>query len=411
MDHLKPLFNRRLLAEALREIPQVLDDEQRKIAASWATSAASGALLGQKEKPLQGQFLSEVFGRLLATARSSGQTASTPWSPDQLQVGEGYRPPDARLGWFGPSTDRTRAVLELKSPGADLDAKQGANYGKLTPVEQAFGYAAKVDGCRWVIVSNFVEVRLYRTDRGQGYCQRFEVAELLDPDRLSAFLFLLRRDTLLGIDPGTESPVERLANHTHVEEERITKAFYVFYRDLRLDLFHHLRRDNPAPSRDQAETHEVQLLEQAQKLLDRCLFICFCEDTRLLPAKVLTKALTAKTDGFVHVSRWQQLCGLFAAVDKGYPPMQINGYNGGLFAKDPALDGLHVSDESLDGIAALADYDFETDLNVNILGTSSSSPSRTWRQSGPKSGTRPAVRPPTSGGPGANATASSTPPS
>ena len=369
MDHLKPLFNRRLLAEALREIPQVLDDEQRKIAASWATSAASGALLGQKEKPLQGQFLSEVFDRLLGYRQIVGTGDIHHMEPEtSSKVVKGYRPPDARLGWFGPSMDRTRAVLELKSPGADLDAKQGANYGKITPVEQAFGYAAKVDGCRWVIVSNFVEVRLYRTDRGQGYCQRFEVAELIDPDRLSAFLFLLRRDTLLGIDPGAESAVERLANHTHVEEERITKAFYVFYRDLRLDLFYHLRRDNPAPSPDQAETHEVRLLEQAQKLLDRCLFICFCEDTRLLPAEVLTKALTAKTDGFVQVTRWQQLCGLFAAVDKGHPPMQINGYNGGLFAMDPALDGLRVSDESLDGIAALADYDFETDLNVNILG-------------------------------------------
>ena len=61
---------------------------------------------------------------------------------------------------LGETVDRTRAVLELKAPGADLDAKQGASYGKLTPVEQAFGYAAKVDGCRWVIVSNFIEVRL-----------------------------------------------------------------------------------------------------------------------------------------------------------------------------------------------------------------------------------------------------------
>jgi hypothetical protein len=48
--------------------------------------------------------------------------------------------------------------------------------------------------------------------------------------------------------------------------------------------------------------------------------------------------------------------------------MQINGYNGGLFASDPDLDGLQVADASLDGIEALAGYDFETDLNVNILG-------------------------------------------
>ena len=159
-------------------------------------------------------------------------------------------------------------------------------------------YASKVDGCRWVLVGNFSELRLYRTDRGQGYCQRFFLADLADPDRLGDFLFLLSRGTLLGADPAGESPVERLASRTYSEEERITKAFYVFYRDLRLDLFHQLRRDNPPPAAvlaadqaaDQTAAHQDRLLELTQKLLDRCLFICFCEDTRLLPAKILTKA-------------------------------------------------------------------------------------------------------------------------
>ena len=198
------------------------------------------------------------------------------------------------------------------------------------------------------------------------------MADLAAPGCLSVFLFLLSRDTLLGAAADSESPVERLASQTHVEEERITKAFYVFYRNLRQDLFYQLRRDNPpAPGdkgEDQAAAHQDRLLELAQKLLDRCLFICVCEDTRLLPPKVLTLALTAKTEGFVPVSRWQQLCGLFDAVDRGHLPMQINAYNGGLFAKDPELDGLNLSDESLNGLAALAGYDFETDLNVNILG-------------------------------------------
>ena len=49
---IKPLFNARLLAEARRERPWVLDDEQRRIVSAWTASAASGALLGQKEKPL-----------------------------------------------------------------------------------------------------------------------------------------------------------------------------------------------------------------------------------------------------------------------------------------------------------------------------------------------------------------------
>ncbi|WP_373510004.1 Eco57I restriction-modification methylase domain-containing protein [Thiocapsa sp.] len=368
-DYLKPLFNPRLLAEALREQPSSPDDAQRAIASSWAAGAANGSLLGRKEKPLQGQFLSEVMDRLLGFRQLVGSEGAHHMEPETSSgTVKGYRPPDARLGWFGAAVDLTRAVLELKAPGADLDAKQGVGYGKLTPVEQAFGYAAKVDGCRWVIVSNFIELRLYRTERGQGYCQRFWFADLSDPGRLDVFLFLLGRETLLGADPAVPSPVERLASHTHVAEERITKAFYVFYRDLRLDLFYRLRADNPVPASLSAESHAVRLLEMAQKLLDRCLFICFCEDIGLLPAKVLNSALTVKTQGFVQVSRWQQLCGLFDAMDKGLPAMQINAYNGGLFARDAALDALVVADAALDGIRALSDYDFETDLNVNILG-------------------------------------------
>ena len=46
----------------------------------------------------------------------------------------------------------------------------------------------------------------------------------------------------------------------------------------------------------------------------------------------------------------------------------INGYNGGLFAPDPALDALIVTRGQPGRLRALADYDFETDLNVNILG-------------------------------------------
>ena len=368
-DPFKPLFNRRLLDDACRGFAPVLDQQQRSVIQGWAASAASGALLGQTEKQLQGPFLSQVFDQVLGYRQLVGADAHHFMEPETSSTAvKGYRPPDARLGWYGAGLDRTRAVLELKSPGADLDAKQGVNYGRLTPVEQAFGYAVRVDGCRWVLVSNFIELRLYRTDRGQGYCQRFDMADLLEPEALGTFLFLLSRETLFGTTPEHDSLVERLASSTHVEEQRISKAFYVVYRDLRLDLFNQLRLDNPPPPETAPEAWGVRLLELTQKLLDRCLFICFCEDMRLLPPKVLDHALSTKAEGFVPISRWQQLCGLFRAVDRGHPPMQINGYNGGLFAEDAALEGLRVSETSLDGIAALAGYDFETDLNVNILG-------------------------------------------
>ena len=136
----------------------------------------------------------------------------------------------------------------------------------------------------------------------RAYCQRFAMADLANPDGLDAFLFLLSRATLFGADPAAESPVERLAKQTHVEEERITKAFYVFYRDLRLNLFHQLRRDNPPARVDQAAAHQDRLLALAQKLLDRCLFICFCEDTGLLPAKVISYKVFTKSTGLIRIS-------------------------------------------------------------------------------------------------------------
>ncbi|MFM8443936.1 MAG: hypothetical protein ACKN9W_11435 [Methylococcus sp.] len=37
-DRFKPLFNRRLLREAVNQHPILLDDEQRKLALNWAAS-------------------------------------------------------------------------------------------------------------------------------------------------------------------------------------------------------------------------------------------------------------------------------------------------------------------------------------------------------------------------------------
>ena len=126
-DHFKPLFNARLLREALEAVHLECSEVQIAIAQRWANSARGGALLASKEKQLQGQFLSEVFGTLLGYVQIVGANQVHHLEPEtSSKAVKGYRPPDARLGWYGPAIDRTRAVLELKSPSADLDAKQGA---------------------------------------------------------------------------------------------------------------------------------------------------------------------------------------------------------------------------------------------------------------------------------------------
>jgi hypothetical protein len=159
-----------------------------------------------------------------------------------------------------------------------------------------------------------------------------------------------------------------LLEESCAQEQSITRDFYALFTNVRRDLFDALCRDNtPSADTDPAE-HRVRLLALTQKILDRVLFVCFCEDSNLLPRGVLKQALEAASQGFVSTTRWQQVQGLFAAVDRGNPAVRINAYNGGLFRPDPALDQLKIADAAFDGCMRLAGYDFATDLNVNILG-------------------------------------------
>ena len=59
----------------------------------------------------------------------------------------------------------------------------------------------------------------------------------------------------------------------------------------------------------------------------------------------------------------------FDAINKGNKKLKIPKYNGGLFAVDETLDNLIIDDNILDLEAqALSNYDFMSDVSVNILG-------------------------------------------
>lgn len=82
----------------------------------------------------------------------------------------GKRFDDFSLGFFGTgeAEPRVLASAEFKSPGCDLDKPQtSGRYGGKTPVEQALEAAKAHASCRWALVSNFCELRLYRLDTEQ----------------------------------------------------------------------------------------------------------------------------------------------------------------------------------------------------------------------------------------------------
>ena len=172
---------------------------------------------------------------------------------------------------------------------------------------------------------------------------------------------MLSKENLIAKDG--ESGIEKLYRNNTEEEEKISNKFYGEYKTARIHLFEHLKKNNP-------EKDEMLLLEKTQKILDRFIFVCFCEDKGLLPARIFRGTLEQARNAIIELEdkNWNFIQALFKAINDGKPEHDINKFDGGLFAPDDELDTLKLTDAVFEELAKITDYDFDTDLNVNILG-------------------------------------------
>ncbi len=329
----------------------------------WQESIRSGRILKAKEEELQADFLNNFFGDVLGFEYRN----SLKWNlaKEHKTITDGTKS-DGALGYFsmisGQLESDVRVVIELKDARSNLDKAQNRQNDKRSPVEQAFGYASKSGGkCKWVIVSNFVELRFYHANDQSRY-EKFDLTRLTDEKELTRLFFLLDRERLTL--QNDEAPTERLYRERQEQEQTISKEFYKDYKKARLDLFRHLCEQN-------LDTDELTIFNKTQKLLDRVIFICFCEDKNIIPMYTFRGLLKiVKEDRFDRSDSkiYNRVKGLFQAIDEGYPDAGINKFNGGLFAPDNQLDALKIKDSTLEFIISLEKYDFDSDLNVNILG-------------------------------------------
>ena len=67
---------------------------------------------------------------------------------------------------------------------------------------------------------------------------------------------------------------------------------------------------------------------------------------------------------------WREFKNLFMDIDIGRSDIdpKINKYNGGLFANDTVLNNLVIKDPIWQSLVRLNSYDFESEVDVNILG-------------------------------------------
>lgn len=365
------LINKKLLAQKVENFKNFPDgarlENDKKIVDGWIKSLTHDNLDNTKEKSVEKSFLIRFFSDILGYDELGSISDTSNLYPDytiEKSAGSDTLYADGALGFFSKDRNVVKAVIELKDALTPLDKKQSGREKGYTPVGQAFQYAQKIDGCNWIIVSNFKEIRLYNKQRSDELYEAINVLELANPENFKRFYYLLCRENL--ICEGPKSVIDSVLMQSVENDEDITKKFYAEYKVVRVKFFEHLQKHNP-------NLDKHTLLEKTQKLLDRFIFVLFCEDTNgLLPLNISkqTYELGKKSRERSDQKIWREFRNLFMDIDEGRIDVdpQINKYNGGLFRKDEALDAMSIKDEIWEELMRLTRWDFDSELNVNILG-------------------------------------------
>ncbi len=360
------LFNKKMLDQRIENYSIENMEEKREEIKDWQKSSRSIQELN--ERRLQSDFLNTVFGDILGY---ENKLHTDEWTMDiERSTDMSSKTPDGTLGFYHRKNDEVeeehRAVIELKGPQVPLEKDQnreGATYK--SPIDQAFSYTSELDKCKWYIVSNFTEIRLYKVGRSKEYYEVFHLDELGDENEFKKFHYLLCKNNLLS-KRGKSQTLE-LSEAAYKQEKDISDEFYNSYKNTRIELFEHLKENNE-------DIDSEVLLEKAQKFLDRIIFICFCEDKGLLPNNLLYNAIERAEDwaedSLTHTDTevWQEIKRVFRGIDKGNSDKDINTFNGGLFGYDEVMDNLKIKNDFFEVVYDISDYDFDSDVDVNILG-------------------------------------------
>ena len=303
-----------------------------------------------KEEQYQEGFLRDLFCDIL------GYTINP--EPNYNLITEKKNESDSRKADGAIIIDgKVQAVIELK----------GCDTTDLSKVEnQAFGYKAHNPTANLVIISNFEKLRLYIEDAS---------------DFLEFNIFTMNQEQFellylcLSLENVKSNIAQKLKNESVSAEIDITDKLYADYSTFKRALFENICELNL--DEESSEINKLLLFKKTQKLLDRILFVLFCEDRGLLPENSIAKI----------IDQWQKLKELdayqplynrfqnyFNHINTGYksetdPSYVIFAYNGGLFKPDEILDNIKISDDVLFiHTKKLSDYDYESEVSVDILG-------------------------------------------
>ncbi len=350
-----PLFQQSVLKKYLAQQDKTeVEKAYKKFTKFFHDAKTQDNIRNSKEEQFQEGFLRELFVNILGyTLNPTPKFNLT----TELKNQKGSKKADGAI----LKDDKALAVIELK----------GTNTKDLESIrQQAFDYKANQVGCVYVITSNFEKLRFYINNAVD-----FEEFDLftLTYNQFELFYLCLVKDQLLNNKPLA------IKEASIVEEESITKKFYADYSVFKRELYRDLVKRNMKNDslRELTEKNiKLALFKKSQKLIDRFLFILFAEDRGLLsPNSILTilnewKALEELDVQVPLYDRYKQYFGYLDTGRKGTDKKEeIFAYNGGLFQPDAILDAMVIDDDLLyRHTKKLSTYDFESQVDVNILG-------------------------------------------
>jgi len=310
---------------------QVVEKAFKKYVKYFHNTAIQQNIRDSKEEQYQEGFLRELFVAILGYTINPNPNFDL---TTELKNEKGAKKADGAI----LKDKKALAVIELKGTKTkDLESIR----------QQAFDYKANHSACVYVITSNFEKLRFY-------------INNAVDFEEFN--LFTLNRT-------------------------QFNLLFYADYSVFKRELFRDLVKKNiknvvfrselEKADNDRATKNiKLSLFKKSQKLIDRFLFIFFAEDKGLLPPNSTLQILNKwKADWDFGDERplYELFKQYFKFLDIGRQGTQsraeIFAYNGGLFKPDAILNSLLIDSELLyKHTKKLSDYDFESQVGVNILG-------------------------------------------
>jgi len=247
--------------------------------------------------------------------------------------------------------DKAIAVIELKGT-------ETTDLSKIN--DQAFSYKNNQSDCIYVITSNFEKLRFFIHNSVEHI--EFNLFTLTEDEFNILFLCLSAESIFKDI------PL-KIKEQSLLKEEDVTKQLYKDYTAFKTELWQNMVKNMP-------DSDQLILFKRAQKLLDRFLFIFFAEDSGLLPPNSISRIVEnwktlEELDAYKPLYEiFKQYFGYINTGRKGKKTIDdIFEYNGGLFLPDDILDNALIDDEVIHPhVMKLTNYDFNSEIDVNILG-------------------------------------------